>query len=258
MKLPQPVRHYGPRIAAGGLAAIGLATFVALPSAAAPDFKAQFNQMDANGDGVLSAEEFLGVKKIGNGEEKNIVIETRKVVRKDGAGKQDATREDKQEAFAYALPDELTGPDGKDQRQEFKFITRNESRTADDADAAKAAEETFTFSINDFRQNEFDAIDADKDGKVSLAEYQTHQRKLFTRGFEMLDRDGDKSLSMEEYARIVAAPVIHLSDDKDSSPPEIHISGGPKASPEALSAAFTRLDANKDGKLSLQEYLPQT
>ena len=260
MKLPQPVRHYGPRIAAGSIAAIGLATFVALPSAAAPDFKAQFNQMDANSDGVLSADEFLGSAKPASGEEKNIVIETRKVVRQGDpadAARADWTPQVKQEAFAYSLPDELRSDKTEEKHQEFRFITRSETKTSDDADAGKSAEETFTFSINDFRQNEFDTIDADKDGKVSLVEYQTHQRKLFTRGFEMLDRDGDKSLNMDEYAKIAAAPVIHLNDDPDSSPPEIHIDG-PKASPEALSAAFTRLDANKDGKLSLQEYLPQT
>lgn len=260
MKLPQPVRHYGPRIAAGGLAAIGLATFVALPSAAAPDFKAQFNQMDANRDGVLSADEFLGTMKAGDGEGKNIVIETRKVVRKSGeanAATPAGPPQVKQEAFAYALPDELAGDKSEEKHQEFRFITRNETKAPADADSAGAAEETITFSINDFRQNEFDTIDADKDGKVSLAEYQTHQRKLFTRGFEMLDKDGDKSLSKDEYAKIVAAPVIRLSDDPDSAPPEIHIDG-PKASAEAVTAAFTRLDANKDGKLSLQEYLPQT
>ena len=257
MQFPQPVRRYAPRIAAGAVAAIGLTTFVALPSAAAPDFKAQFSQMDKNGDGVLSAEEFLGtIKSDGDGEEKNIVIETRKIVRKSDADKQDQKPEVRQEAFAYALPDELRGDKNEEKHQEFKFVTRNETRTSDDGDAGKVNEETFTFSINDFRQNEFDTIDADKDGKVSLVEYQTHQRKLFTRGFEMLDKDGDKSLNKDEYAKIVAAPVIHLSDDPDSSPPEIHIDG-PKVSPEALTAAFTRLDANKDGKLSLQEYLPQ-
>ena len=93
---------------------------------------------------------------------------------------------------------------------------------------------------------------------MSLAEYQTRQIELFTRGFEMLDRDSDKFLNQDEYAKIVAPPMIRLSDDPDAAAPEISISGGPKASPAAISAAFKRLDANKDGKLSLQEYLPQT
>ena len=103
-----------------------------------------------------------------------------------------------------------------------------------------------------------DAIDTDKDGKVSLAEYQARQVQLYTRGFEILDRDGDKFLSQDEYAKIVAPPVIRLNGDADGEPPQIEINGGAKAAPEVISAAFKRLDANKDGKLSLQEYLPQT
>src|SRR6185295_19515419 len=36
MKLPQPVRRYGPRVALGGLAALGITSLAVLPSAAAP------------------------------------------------------------------------------------------------------------------------------------------------------------------------------------------------------------------------------
>lgn len=40
MRHPQPVRRYGLRVAAGGIAAIGLTSFAVLPSAATPDIKA--------------------------------------------------------------------------------------------------------------------------------------------------------------------------------------------------------------------------
>jgi len=39
-------------------------------------------------------------------------------------------------------------------------------------------------------------------------------------------------------------------------PPQADGPGMKKATPDQIKAAFTRLDANKDGKLSLQEYLP--
>ena len=44
-----------------------------------------------------------------------------------------------------------------------------------------------------------------------------------------------------------------IPDDVDAC---IDIPGMKKATSEQIKAAFTRLDANKDGKLSLQEYLP--
>ena len=101
-------------------------------------------------------------------------------------------------------------------------------------------------------------VDANKDGKVTLDEYKARQTAMLTRGFEMLDKNGDKSLSEAEYAKILTPVVIKLhADDPDTpEPPPVDIPGMKKATPEQIKAAFTRLDANRDGKLSLQEYLP--
>ncbi len=129
MKFPAPVRHYAPRIAAGAVAALGLATFVALPSAAAPDFKAQFNRFDANGDGVLSADEFLGRKNAGTGKgDNNVVIETRMVTRSEDnadTAKPDLPPQLKQQAFAFSLPEEIAGAE-KPEHQEFNVVARRE------------------------------------------------------------------------------------------------------------------------------------
>ncbi len=141
MKLPQPVRRYGPRIAAGSLAAIGLATFAALPSAAAPDLAARFKLLDTNGDGALSADEFLGPKTPGGEKGENVVVETRTITRSGDAPPEAHARvsDMKQEAFAFWLPEELGGgPSGEpEQQREFKFISRHEvERRRQDGDNA--------------------------------------------------------------------------------------------------------------------------
>ncbi len=172
----------------------------------------------------------LGPKDAGAGKQGgDIVIEKRKVMRygDDGPPQKLASPELKQEAFAFAPP-EGVGDDKAGQHQAFNIMTRRESRELKDGGPA-LKDDTLTFSIGAFRKQEFDTIDADKDGKVSLAEYQSHQRALFTRGFEMLGANSDKSLSADEYAKIVAPPMIRLNDDPNA-PPQVDIDGGPKIS----------------------------
>lgn len=269
MHLPQNVRRYGPRVAAGGIAAIGLTALAVLPSAADPDFKAQFARLDANGDGQLSVDEFIGPQEpAGEKGEKNVSFETRTVtVSRDDSKPAPPPSGDavmKKDAFTFVLPEELGGPKGEakaDEHREFKFVSRHEVRNVEGADAADAESKahSITFNVEDLRKEEFADIDTNKDGKVSLAEYQARQTAMLTRGFEILDGNKDQSLSREEYARIAAPPVFTAKMDgmpDAPEPPKIDIPGI-KASPEALDAAFKRLDANDDGKLSLQEYLPK-
>lgn len=266
MKLPQPVRRYGWRAAAGGVAAIGFVSMAALPSAATPDIKAQFGRLDANSDGVLSVEEFVGSRDTGaKAETRNIVIESHVTTRSDSEGVKpeiSLSAETKREAFTFWLPEELGGAKDaaapQQKAHEFKFIGSREVRQGD---AGATATRTLSFSLDDMRKDEFAEIDTDKDGKVSLQEYQARQTAMLTRGFEVLDANSDKALSEEEYARIVAPPMAKLNwnlpDGVDMPDlPKVDIPGMKEVPPEAIKAAFTRLDANKDGKLSLQEYLP--
>jgi|JI7StandDraft_1071085.scaffolds.fasta_scaffold04013_7 Ca2+-binding EF-hand superfamily protein len=268
MKLPQPIRHYGWRAAAGGVAAIGFVGLAALPSAAAPDFKAQFGRLDKNGDGVISVEEFLDMGPGADSKEaRNVVIESRVTTSTDdGAAKPEisGTAELKRDAFTFWLPEELggkppaAGAGPAQQHQEYKFIGRHETK---DGEAGATASHTVTFSMDDMRKDEFAEIDTDKDGKISLQEYQTRQTAMLTRGFEILDANDDKALSEDEYAKIVAPPMIRVNwagPGAAGAPeiPPVEIPGMKAADPAAIKAAFTRLDANKDGKLSLQEYLP--
>jgi len=147
-----------------------------------------------------------------------------------------------------------------DRQQELKFISRLEVRDATEEEATGGASKTYTFTEGDMRKQEFGSIDANKDGKVSLDEYRARQAAMLTRGFEILDANGDKALSEAEYARIVAPPMPKpnvLGGPDAPEPPKVDIPGMKDVSPDAIKAAFVRLDGNKDGKLSLQEYSSQ-
>jgi len=265
MTLPSNVRHYAPRVAVGGLAAIGLTALAVLPSAAAPDFKAQFSRLDVNADGVLSVEEFLGPKPADGGKD-NVVIETRSITRTGDKPPADIKIEPgvmKKDASAFYLPEELGGRDGDkaaDEKHAYKIISRHEVKDDAGGEDAVAVEKSLTFSVDDMRKEEFASIDSNKDGKVSLDEYRAQQTAMLTRGFEILDANSDRALSHDEYAKIVAPPMIRMNVQGGPDMPDlsrIEIPGAKTASPEAIKAAFTRLDANKDGRLSLQEYLPK-
>jgi Ca2+-binding EF-hand superfamily protein len=253
MKFPEPVRRYAPRAAAGAVAALGLATFAVLPSAAAPDFQAAFKKLDANGDGVLSADEFAGTK--GDGEVKDVVIERRTHQVTGGAAPAIPAVKLQEEAFTFWLPDEISAAANSSDKHEYKVITQKEIRIDTDDKETSPEKRVVIFSIEDLRKREFESFDNDRDGKVSYSEFSTRQRAMMTRGFELLDANSDKSLSQDEYAKIASPPMPKIPghDDKDV---EIDVQGGPKISPEAIKAGFTKLDVDKDNRLSLQEYLP--
>ncbi len=251
-KLSPTVRRYGPRVAASAVAAIGLATFAVLPSVAAPDFQAQFKKFDVNGDGVITAEEFAG--KGAGADGKAVVIETRHATHADAVPPAGVKPGDtKTEAFSFWLPEELAS--GQQDNQEMRIITRREVG-APNKGGAGALPDPIVVSVGDIRKKEFESYDTDKDGKVSFTEFQARQKAMLTRGFEMLDSDGDKFLSSDEYAKIVAPPMPKIDGLDDGDGPQIQIVRGRTVSPDAIKASFEKLDANKDNKLSLQEYLP--
>jgi Ca2+-binding EF-hand superfamily protein len=264
------VRRYGPRVAASGVAALALATFAALPSAAAPDFQSQFKKYDLNGDGVVTLEEFTG-RTGGPDASDDTTIETRIIRSTKGKDGKDGTivieKSDKpmqlktgdlkQDAFSFWLPEDLTGGADDPHNTEYHFATASQIRIDTDGKVGDIDIAPLVISRGGMQKREFEGFDTDKDGKVNFAEFQARQKAMLTRGFEMLDENGDKVLSQDEYNKIGSPPLPKIDGlDKDSGHRIQIISGGPKYSDEQLKAAFTKLDTNRDKKLSLQEYLP--
>jgi Ca2+-binding EF-hand superfamily protein len=226
--VPFKERMLKKRYLAVAIAATGMAGFAALPSAAAPDLAGMFARLDVNGDGVLSNEEFLASRADPK------TMEVRKLERASGEATAAADK-----PMLVFIPADVGGK-AFDGMRDVRFQAVGAGQPA--------------ANIDDLRKRSFSAFDADSDGRISLKEYETRQTLLLTNGFSRLDEDGDGAVTAVEYAAI-GQPVLLTPVGAD---PTFGVTGkyGPVATPDSIDANFARLDVNKDGKLSLQEYLP--
>lgn len=80
----------------------------------------------------------------------------------------------------------------------------------------------------------FDAIDTDDDGKISKSEYMAHCEK----NFQLLDTNGDGVLTKREAQQNVMELMMEAKK-KAIEKAEIH---------------FNKIDINKDGRISLDEW----
>ena len=216
------------RYVAVALAATGVAGFAALPSAAAPDLAGMFARLDANGDGVLSVEEFSASRA------DTQRLDLRRITR-DASGPAIASNDT---PVIFVLPASADGRTLKD-LPDVRFQAVGVGPPA---------------SPEEMKQRSFAGFDADGDGRISLKEYQARQVTLLESGFRGLDKDGDGAISAAEYAAI-GQPVLLTPAGAD---PSLGVIGkyGSLATQKTIDANFAKLDANKDGKLSLEEYLP--
>jgi Ca2+-binding EF-hand superfamily protein/antitoxin component of RelBE/YafQ-DinJ toxin-antitoxin module len=226
--IPRAVRKK--RYVAVGAAAVGLSLFAALPSAAAPDLAAAFKRLDTNGDGVLTDAEFgkrenPGAKRMGL-----------RILRQTPST--EAEREaDRAQPKIFLVPPPA---DGKPISELMRDVNLRGIGipTASEESAAKY----------------FAAFDADKNGSVDMTEFLARQRLMLANGFAKLDKDGNGGLDASEYSALGRSFVLY--------PPDailelgVAAKGGRAASPATLEAEFAKHDADKDGKLSLEEYLP--
>jgi Ca2+-binding EF-hand superfamily protein len=221
--IPKPLRKKS--YLAAGAAMAGLATFAVLPSAAAPGVEASFKALDTNGDGAISHEEFMkqaaGTKR----------LEVKPV------GKPAAAARGAGDGAIYFLPG-----DGAKAGAGLRDVVINHLSPPTQVNPEEA------------RAARFASFDTNGDGKLDLAEYSSREAALATNGFRKLDTNGDGSLDPAEYGQLNSNMIVYPADAEGYF--STNAKFGPPASSDALKAEFDRLDADKNGKLSLQEYLP--
>lgn len=187
-----------------------LAAFVAIggvgiavsPATALPDLEAAFKELDVDGNGVLSADEFGTGKMI------------RKMVRRTSAGDPAAP-----EAAVAAPPD--PSPPG------MMFVMRARPAAADARPIMFAVSvpgggepAVRTGASVGIGREQFAKMDLDHDGRLGFAEFEAHHRGLVDQAFAAVDEDKDGFLTAAEIAGANRgggeAPAVVAAFDRDA------------------------------------------
>ncbi len=199
---------------------VAAVALLALPNAtrgeeaSAPDSAGLFKQLDTNGDGQLAGDEVP--------EEKKSLFE--RLVR---LGDGDADGKLSAEEFATGLAggDE---PHAKGPRAKGETDAPKKPAKATPGRPGKA-ERPGPGRL-------FARLDANSDGKVELDEVPEERRPMFEKVIARNDKNGDKALSLEEFAAESPVRTVSTGD-----------------APRDPAVMFKRLDANADGKVVADE-----
>jgi hypothetical protein len=276
--IPQPIRKK--RWLAAGAGAAGLALWAALPSAAGPDFRAMFDRLDKNHDGQITAEEFASPVAAPAGAD-DVRIEMSSIRRApDGApagapppgapadeefifqlpdgvvvggGAGPGTRRIELRTHIENAPDGAAAPNADTMERHVAIQRRGPPGAPGEPAAANQPARIPPEAFANMRQDQFRRLDGNNDGKVSLEEYSAHQTRALTNGYNKLDANHDGGLTTDEYLRL-GQPLVLAGSPADTHALEQEALQ-PLVPEAALRANFTRLDADHNGKVTLQEYL---
>jgi Ca2+-binding EF-hand superfamily protein len=199
--------------ALAGAVAVALAAaiaFVATPSSAGPDFRAVFDVLDTNRDGIITQQEFG--QRMNEGD---VIVRTRTFRMETPTPEQQAHAEEMSQAFMMPMGDLVTegALEGEvpSAEQLAEFSARAFARLDADGDGAVSFEEYRRVNLAMLRAS-FAAIDKDRDGRLVAEEFagaapiaiERTDAAALSEGQSMvrrLDQDGDQAVSWEEYTR---------------------------------------------------------
>ena len=101
----------------------------------------------------------------------------------------------------------------------------------------------------------FNRLDSDSDGKLSFQEYRTMRVGAAMAIVRMGDRDADKRLTQAEYVEGSTIPDAALAQMKTKAPAAV-VEAAVMGMRKKAAARFHRLDADRDGLLTVEEMAP--
>jgi Ca2+-binding EF-hand superfamily protein len=101
----------------------------------------------------------------------------------------------------------------------------------------------------------FNEIDANKDGKIMADEFEASQKKVFGE----IDANKDNALVAQEFVAYYCGANAKVPKKKGKAPKNIDANKNGKVDPNECAvfwiAKFHAADANKDGKVTMEEFL---